>query len=176
MSLNYRVVIAIATSLMVITLGVLMYAFHGYMESECFSQAHKTGLDRQVTVIFDDAREIVADLQKGSNKVEKWDNKAFQEELKNTLHILSAARKAMKKREAFTVIDSVTDLAQSLSKAKGMAVDRVNEILATRTPSGAVEFEKNRLEGKNLVEVVRQIDSVLEAIDNLPRKLPEKCS
>jgi hypothetical protein len=38
-----------------------------------------------------------------------------------------------------------------------------------------VDFEKHRLEGKNLVEIVKQIDSVLEEINNLPTKLPDKC-
>jgi hypothetical protein len=85
-------------------------------------------------------------------------------------------RQSLKDREPFTVFTDLIDLERAVAKAKTLATNRVNFILGHQDPNDYDAFEKYRLEGKNLVAIVKELDSILETLDKRTKKLPGACN
>lgn len=170
-----RILVAVISAAMVVVVAVFGYAAYGYNEAECQTQLNQTGHKRELLAIFDSAADLIAELRGGTPSLEKWPNAAYQQELKQAAHIVKEARLAAKEKRAFALLGAVTELTKSLVRAKTQAVNRVNDILKVADPANPDAFNKDRLEGKNLVEVVKHIDAVLEEIDRRPKKLPDIC-
>ncbi|MDD5248947.1 MAG: hypothetical protein PHY45_08175 [Rhodocyclaceae bacterium] len=169
------IAIAIALALAVAAAAaVFLYAAYDYASSVCYADMHKTGLDQDTAQRFDSVGELVTGLRKGTADTPKWDDREFQDEAKVAAHLLANGRRALKRQDAFEALKAVAELKKSMARAKGMATNRVNHILQVQDPADYDAFEKYRLEGKMLVEIVKQIDAALETLSR-PQKLPGLC-
>lgn len=175
MALNNRTLIAIAVGLLVAAVSLLGFVLYEYNNSACYADLHEAGLDQEAAELFKAVGTTVAGLRKGSADVPKWEHRDFQDAVKDASQLLADGRRALKEKDAFAALKVVAEIKKPLARAKNMATNRVNEILRAQDPSDYDAFEKYRLEGKKLVEVVRQIDVALELLSDPSRKLPSRC-
>lgn len=152
------------------------YAARGYLEAECYSGMHKAGLDREAAEIFASVEVSLVALRQGDSEVERWGDEGFQKTIAEAHALLKGAKRALKEKEALAVLGAMSELQQLLARAKATATNRVNDIVRLQDPGKPDEFERLRLEGKNLVVVVRRIDAALETIDRRSRDLPKACN
>lgn len=167
--------ISIAVILLVAAAGFFLYAMYDYTNSGCYADMHKAGLDQETAELLETLGDVATGLRKGTADTPKWDNPEFQNEVKDALHVLAEGRRALKERDAFAALKSVPRFEKPMARAKSMATDRVNHILQVQDPADYDAFEKYRLEGKKLVEIVKRIDAAFEAANNRSRKLPAMC-
>lgn len=170
-----KAAVPIAVALLVLTLVFFGYAVRAYLASECYTALHAAELDTEISVIFDDVDETLVGLRRGTGYISKWSNPEFQDALKKARHILADGRSSLKDRSAYAALGSVVDLERAVATAKSLATNRVNYILEHQDPKDYDAFEKYRLEGKNLVAVVKELDAVLETLDGRTKKLPGVC-
>ncbi|CAG0977847.1 hypothetical protein RHDC4_01691 [Rhodocyclaceae bacterium] len=170
-----KAAVPVAVALLLLTLAFFAYAVHTYLTSECHTAMHEAGLDAELVVIFDDVDETLAGLRRGTGYTSKWKNADFQDAIKDARHILADGRRSLKERDAFAALESIVDLQRAVATAKSLATNRVNYILERQDPRDYDGFEKYRLEGRNLVAIVKDLDSVLETLDGRTKKLPGTC-
>lgn len=175
MALNNRILLAVAAGLLVAALSLFAFVLYEYNNSACYDDLHKAGLDQEAAELFKAVGTIVAGLRKGSSDVPKWEQRDFQEAVKDASHLVADGRRALKEKDAFAALKAAAEIKKPLARAKNMATNRVNEILRVQDPADYDAFEKYRLEGKQLVEVVRQINTALEMLSDPSRKLPGRC-
>ena len=166
----------VVSALLVLALALSCYALYDYANSSCYVEMHKVGLDRESAERFKTARTFLKDLRNGNADVPKWDNPEFQDAVSEAWQILAQGRHALKNQDAYAALNALSQLKQALAKAKRIATDRVNHILQVQDPSDYDGFEKYRLEGKNLVEIVKRLDAQFETIDAPNRALPGICN
>lgn len=173
---NTRVVIPVVVLVLVATLAFFAYAVRSYLGADCYKSLHEAELDTEIEVLFDSVDETLVGLRKGTGYTSKWTNSEFQDALKAARHVLADGRENLKNRQPFGAFNAVVDLERSVAKAKSLATNRVNFILEHQNPADYDAFEKYRLEGKNLVAIVKDLDSVLETLDGRTKKLPGTCN
>lgn len=153
----------------------MAYAAYDYTETACYAEMHKSGLDRETAEIFDTVGTILTGLQQGSYGVERWPNDDFQKALNDALDVVKDGRAAVKARKGLSAVGALSDLLPQLARAKSLATNRVNDIMRIQNPGSPDEYEKLRLEGRNLVATVKQVDSALEAVVRRTKRLPGIC-
>jgi hypothetical protein len=176
MMLNSKASIPSAVALLLIVLALFAYEVRGYLDAECYDAMHAAALDRETADLFDDAGAALVGLRKGSGTVAKWNNADFQDQLKEAQSIVADGRHALKEHNAFGALGSIVDLEKAIAAAKALATNRVNFIVSHQDPADYDTFEKYRLEGKNLVGVVKALVSMLEAVDSRTKELPRACN
>lgn len=173
---NAKAAVPVAIGLLVLTLAFFAYAVRAYLSSECHTAMHEAGLDAELLVIFDDVDETLVGLRRGTGYTSKWKNADFQDAIKDARQVLADGRRSLKDGAAFAALNSIVDLQRAVATAKSLATNRVNYILEHQDPRDYDAFEKYRLEGKNLVAIVKDLDSVLETLDGRTKKLPGACN
>lgn len=170
-----KAAVPVAVALLLLTLSFFAYAVRAYLSSECHTALHEAGLDAEQVLIFDQVDETLASLRRGTGYTSKWKNADFQDAIKDARHTLADGRRSLRERDAFAALDSIVDLQRAVAIAKSLATNRVNYILEHQDPRDYDGFEKYRLEGRNLVAIVKDLDSVLETLDGRTKKLPGAC-
>ncbi|MDK9724655.1 MAG: hypothetical protein OEL88_07170 [Sterolibacteriaceae bacterium MAG5] len=165
----------IAVALLALTLALFVYAARAYLSAECHTAMHEAELDTELVVIFREVDATLVSLRRGTGYTSKWKNPDFQDALKDARQILADGRHSLKDRNAYAALDSVIELQRTIATAKSLATNRVNYILEHQDPGDYDVYEKYRLEGKNLVAIVKELDSVLETLDGRTKKLPGAC-
>lgn len=165
-----------AVAILIVVLLLFAYELRGYVSAECHEAMRAAGLDRETAVLFDDAGTVLAGLRKGTADVPKWDDREFQDQIKEAQSLLAGGRRALKEGDGFAALDAILDLEKSLVQAKTLATDRVNFILAHQDPGDYDAYERYRLEGRKLVAIVKTLDGGLETLSNRTRRLPRACS
>lgn len=175
MTLEPKIQMAIATAALTGALVFFGYASYDYVNAACFDDMKQTELDAEVDDLFDSLATLVTGLRKGTGYVSKWESKKFQDEVDGAHQALMQGRRAFKRHEGLTVLRALNDMEAAISRAKRIATTRVNDILAKQNPADPDAFEKGRLEGKNLVAIVKEIDGGLEQLAARTRKPPGMC-
>lgn len=175
MTITPKVQWTIAAMALFVAFSFFGYAIRDYVNSACFDEMRQVGLDQEADELFDSLGTLATGLRKGSGYTAKWDNRKFQDEVDGLHHAVANGRRALKRHEGLSVLGSLDESESSASRAKRIATSRVNDILAKQNPADPEAFEKGRLEGKNLVAIVKDIDGVLEALAGRTRKLPGMC-
>jgi hypothetical protein len=174
--LNSRASIPSAVAVLAAVLVMFAYEVHGYLNAECHAAMHAAGLDRETAELFDDVGGAIVGLRKGTADAPRWNNPEFQDQMKDAQAVLAGGRRALKEHDGFAALGSIIDLEKSLAQAKTLATNRVNFILAHQDASDYDAYEKYRLEGRDLVGVVKALDSALEVLSGRTKQLPKACS
>ncbi len=176
MMLDSKASIPAAVALLLIVVALFAYEVRGYLDAECYDALHAAALDRETADLFDDVGDSLAALRKGGGTTAKWSNAEFQDRIKEAQSIVADGRHALKAHDGLKALGAIVDLEKAIAQAKAMATDRVNYIVARQDPADYDAFEKSRLEGKNLVGVVKVLDSTLETLDSRTKALPRACN
>lgn len=176
MMLNSKASIPAAVALLLIVLALFAYEVRGYLDAECYDALHTAALDRETAELFDDVGAALVDLRKGGGTTAKWSNADFQDRIKEAQSIVADGRHALKAHDGLKALGSIIDLEKAIAQAKALATDRVNFIVGHQDPADYDAFEKYRLEGKNLVSVVKALDATLETLDSRTKALPSACN
>lgn len=174
--LDTRAAVPVAVLSLVAAMFFCAYAVHGYLNADCYASLHEAELDTEIVVLLDSAEDSLTGLRKGTANTSKWTNREFQDSIKEAMRILADGRQSIKDRAPLATIDSFVAIERSVARAKSLATDRVNFILNHQDPADYDAFEKYRLEGRNLVATVKELDAVLETLDSRPKKLPSTCN
>jgi hypothetical protein len=174
--LGSRVLIPVLATLVVATVAVFAYAAREYVNADCYASMKKAGLNRDGGDMLDDVAASIVALRKGSPSVSKWSDGDFQGTLKDARQQVEEARQALKAHDALALTTAVVDVEKTVAQAKALATNRVNFILGHQDPQDFDSFEKYRLEGRNLVATVRELDAVLETLSEWTKRIPKGCS
>lgn len=170
-----KAAVPVAVALLALTLAFFVFAVRSYLSAECHAAMHEAELDTELVVIFREVDATLVSLRRGTGYTSKWKNPDFQDALKDARQILADGRHSLKDRNAYAALDSIVDLQRAVATAKSLATNRVNYILEHQDPRDYDAYEKYRLEGKNLVAIVKELDAVLETLDGRTKKLPGSC-
>lgn len=171
-----QILLAVAAILGVGVMGLIGYAAYDYAETECHKDMKRVGLTRETVEVLDAVGAALGGLQRGSSTFERWPNAEFQSAVGEAAKLVKHGRRSLKAGAAFDALDALPELQKLLAKAKSLATNRVNEIMRIQDPRDATEFERLRLEGKNLLPTVKEIDRAMEILDGRTKQLPGMCS
>ena len=175
MESSTKVLRYVAVVLAVAAAAFVLYVAREYLSSRCYADMHKLGQDKATLALFETVGAVASGLRKGTASTSKWGNPEFQDEVKASLRLLAEGRAALKDQDAYAALKAADALRQALARAKNLATNRVNRILQLQNPADYDAYEKYRLEGKDLVEIVKQIDAALDALSSRSQALPPTC-